>query len=197
MKILFWGLGGAGQRHLRCFSKLVPDAELLSMPRVKKTPLLTENFQVQNNLDIADVYGLEVMPDNETAWSKSPDLTVISVPSSLQAEYAAEAVQHGQFVLLEKPGVADIQSLTVLEQSINKHPNKIILCFQSQFKPIFIELRSSICHVEICDLFSINVNVATDVSKWHIYERHQDLYACRKDLGGGVIRQSAMNSTSY
>ena len=27
----------------------------------------------------------------------------------------------------------------------------------------------------------------SDVTKWHPYENYKNLYACRKDLGGGVI----------
>ena len=158
------------------------------MPRVKKTPLLTEDFQIQSGCSLQTAYGIELMPDSETAWNQTPDLTVISVPSSLQAEYTSEAVRRGTYVLLEKPGVVDIPSAIMLEKLISKYPNKIILGFQREFHPLINSLRELISIKEIGDISNISIKVNTDVAKWHRYENYQDLYACRRDLGGGVIR---------
>ena len=50
--ILFLGLGGAGQRHLRIFSKFLPKANLYAWRAKKKTPTLNENFTVHCGLAI-------------------------------------------------------------------------------------------------------------------------------------------------
>ena len=43
-KFLFIGLGGAGQRHLRIFRELLPNAEFYGYRTTKKTPLLNNDF---------------------------------------------------------------------------------------------------------------------------------------------------------
>ena len=43
-RVLFVGLGGAGQRHLRIFRSLLPDIDFYAFRRNKKTPLLNSDF---------------------------------------------------------------------------------------------------------------------------------------------------------
>ena len=45
-RILFVGLGGAGQRHLRIFRSLLPNTDFYAFRRNKKTPLLNSDFTV-------------------------------------------------------------------------------------------------------------------------------------------------------
>ena len=49
----------------------------------------------------------------------------------------------------------------------------------NSFKMLFTELR--------CNLKNISVIVGSDVRLWHPYEDFRDLYACRSELGGGVL----------
>ncbi len=39
-KVLFIGLGGAGQRHLRIFRNLMPNANFYGLRQIRKTPTL-------------------------------------------------------------------------------------------------------------------------------------------------------------
>ena len=50
-KILFIGLGGAGQRHLRVFYDLLPSTtEFYAFRSKKTTPLLNSDFSVNKNI---------------------------------------------------------------------------------------------------------------------------------------------------
>ena len=45
-KILFIGLGGAGQRHLRIFRSLLPNTEFFAFRKINQTPTLNSDFTV-------------------------------------------------------------------------------------------------------------------------------------------------------
>ena len=51
-KILFIGLGGAGQRHLRVIKNILPNAQLTAYRQLYKTPYLNSNFTVNEDLSI-------------------------------------------------------------------------------------------------------------------------------------------------
>ena len=46
--ILFLGLGGAGQRHLRILRERLPNARMIGVRKTGKTPLLNSDFTVKN-----------------------------------------------------------------------------------------------------------------------------------------------------
>mgnify|MGYP001257671507 FL=1 len=59
-KVLFIGLGGAGQRHLRIFRDLLPECEFFGLRKIKKTPTLDPSFNVLANKKLEDIYGISI-----------------------------------------------------------------------------------------------------------------------------------------
>ena len=103
-KIFFVGLGGAGQRHLRIFNSLLPTTIEYSAYRIKKkTPLLHEDFSVNNSVSIEKEYGLKLFDSLEEGFDNNPDLIVISTPSSLHFEVARKAAKRQISIFIEKP----------------------------------------------------------------------------------------------
>ena len=84
-KVFFQGLGGAGQRHLRIFRGLLPNAEFFAFRRTLSTPLLNSDFTVDSHNNLKDKYNLRVVSNIDEAWESNPELTIISLPSSMQA----------------------------------------------------------------------------------------------------------------
>ena len=83
-KIFFVGLGGAGQRHLRIFKKLLPaQIEFSAYGALKKTPLLNSNFSTNSDSTIERKYDLRLFNTLEQGFDNQPDLVVISTPPSL------------------------------------------------------------------------------------------------------------------
>ena len=90
-KILFIGLGGAGQRHLRIVKKIMPNASCLAYRQLKKTPLLNSDFSINSNTSLKDYYGIDVYDDIDAAYANNPDLVIISVPTSMHYEHIIRA----------------------------------------------------------------------------------------------------------
>ena len=117
-KVFFQGLGGAGQRHLRIFRKLLPNAEFFAYRRTQSTPLLNADFTVDTENKIEEKYCVQILPRMEDAWQNRPELTVISLPSSMQASASVEAANRGVDIFCEKPGILGPSDYKEIELAI-------------------------------------------------------------------------------
>lgn len=187
-RILFLGLGGAGQRHLRIFRELVPQAEMFAWRRAHKTPVLNTDFTVDEGATLEERYGIELLGSMEDAWERNPDLVVIATPSIFHADATVEAANHGADVFVEKPGAIDRNQYRAVALAVRENGVDYFVSFQRRFHPLVQRMRSIVQSGELGPIMSVRVNVASYVPDWHPYEDFRDLYACREDLGGGVLR---------
>jgi len=187
-KILFLGLGGAGQRHLRLFRSLLPDAYMFAWRRMCKTPVLKPDFTVAEDETLEERYNLDVFLDIEQAYAQSPDLVVIALPSAMQADAAINAAQRGCHIFVEKPGAINLQQSMAISAAVRENKVDYFVSFQRRFHPLVQRMKSVVQSGQLGSVMSVCVRVASYVPFWHPYEDFRDLYACRSDLGGGVLR---------
>lgn len=187
-KILFVGLGGAGQRHLRIFkSLLVPQTVFTAFRSTRHTPLLNADFSVNEAATIEDHYGLKTFNTLEAALDDGPDLVVISTPSALHLETAQLAADRGIGVFVEKPFSHTLTGFDAFKDTARANDLVFFISFQRRFHSLINKARQIIADGKLGDVFSAVFNVASYVPAWHGYEDFRQLYACRKDLGGGVL----------
>jgi len=187
-RILFQGLGGAGQRHLRIFRSLLPDAEMFAWRRARKTPLLKPDLTVDSSGTLEERYAIRMVSSIEEGYALSPDLVVIATPSSLHAEAVLEAVHRGVDVFVEKPAAISVDQSRAIESAVRAGGVDFFVSFQRRFHPLVQRMRSVLASGTLGEIMSVRINVASHVPDWHAYEDFHDLYACRADLGGGVLR---------
>ncbi|MBT5400325.1 Gfo/Idh/MocA family oxidoreductase [bacterium] len=187
--ILFIGLGGAGQRHLRLFRENLSgnDIELIAYRTTNKTPLLNPDFSVNQKDSIEDFYKVNIYNDLEDVLALKPDLVVISTPSSLHLEYAQLCAEQGLNIFVEKPISNSIKGLLTLRDTVKKNNVAIQVGFQRRFHPHLSKINEIIKSKKIGQILTVNFTVASYIPRWHPYENYLNLYACRKDLGGGVL----------
>ena len=77
--ILFLGLGGAGQRHLRILRERLPNARMIGVRKTGKTPVLNSDFTVKNGATLESEYDIEFFKDVNKAYEQKPELVVIAV----------------------------------------------------------------------------------------------------------------------
>ena len=119
-KILFIGLGGAGQRHLRLFKKNLQDkkVEFIAYRTIKKTPLLNTDFTVNEKTTVEKQYEVKCYVSLKEALATKPDLAVISTPSSMHLKYAQLCAEHGINLFIEKPLSHSTFGLEKLKQTL-------------------------------------------------------------------------------
>jgi predicted dehydrogenase len=186
-KILFIGLGGAGQRHLRIFRELFPNAKFSAYRHTSKTPLLSSNFSVDSSNTIQDKYKLEIYADITKAFEDEPDLTVISTPTSSHIEPMMLAVKNGSSVFVEKPWSDSLKDFMNFKSQIINNGLEFHISFQRRFHPMIARTQKSLSQNDIGNIMAASFTVYSNVPCWHSYEDWKELYAVRSDLGGGVL----------
>ena len=187
-KILFVGLGGAGQRHLRIFKSLLGQEAIFTAFRsTRHTPLLNADFSVHEEDSVEDHYGLETFDSLDAALDDGPDLVVISTPSALHLAAAQSAAERGIGVFVEKPFSHTLSGLEKFRDSVLANDLVFFISFQRRFHSLISKAQHIISDGKLGDIISAVFNVASYVPAWHAYEDFRQLYACRRDLGGGVL----------
>ena len=187
-KIFFVGLGGAGQRHLRIFRKLLPpETEFTGYRSIGKTPLLNADFSVNKNDSLKKKYNINLLNSVEEGLENKPGLIVISTPTSLHYNVAKKAAENNISVFIEKPFSHNLDGFADFKETVIKNGLCFFISFQRRFHSCLKKIKEIIANREIGKIISAVFNVCTYVPAWHPYEDFRELYACRKDLGGGVL----------
>ena len=186
--ILFLGLGGAGQRHLRILRERLPNVRMIGARRTGNTPVLNSDFTVKNGATLESEYDIEFFKDVNEAYEQNPDLVVIATPTFDHAESIIKAAKHKANILVEKPGAMNIKQAHNVTSTIKDNKVGFFISYQRRFHPLVGRLRSVLDSNKIGKLMSVRVAVSSYMPDWHPYEDFHDLYACRSDLGGGVLK---------
>lgn len=185
--ILFLGLGGAGQRHLRIIRGLLPNNPFFAFRFTQKTPLLNPDFSVNNKSCLESEYQLKILNNLSEISKIKPFLTVVSLPTSMHAEYSLLAHEINSNVLVEKPGFFKDEEIVLLKSKFLNSELKYMVGFQRQYNPILKFLKKILFKSKLGKLNKVLVKVSSFVPSWHPYENYKDLYACKADLGGGIL----------
>ena len=188
-RILFIGLGGAGQRHLRLFKENLADenVEFVAYRSTNKTPLLNPDFSVNQEESLESVYGIKVYDNLDEVLALKPDLAVISTPSSMHLKYAQLCAEKSINVFVEKPLSNSTEGLQELKETVERNKVAIQVGLQRRFHPHLSRVNDIIKSGAIGQVLTVNFTVASYIPRWHPYEDYLELYACRKELGGGVL----------
>jgi len=187
-KVFFVGLGGAGQRHLRIFKQLLPEhTEFSAFRATGKTPLLNSDFTVNTGSSLKHFYGLRMFGSLEEGLAHGPDLVVIANPTSLHYETALLAAQHNAHLFVEKPFSHSLEGFETFENTVRDKQLVFFISYQRRFHPWIRKAKDLLSKQVIGKVIHAVFNVASYVPSWHPYEDFHELYACRKDLGGGVL----------
>ena len=115
MKILFCGLGGIGQRHLRNLRQLLGDELQVHAYRVRGQRIkLRDNLTVDEGADLERDYAIVVHHDLAEALAEKPAAALICNPNSLHVPVALECVRAGVPVFMEKPLASDLAGIDQL-----------------------------------------------------------------------------------
>ena len=134
-KILFIGLGGAGQRHLRIIKKILPNAQLTAYRQLYKTPHLNSDFTVNKDSSISKEYDVKIYDKLDDAYMNKPNLVVISTPTSMHYEHIKKASEERASIIVEKPGSVNKLEALELSRILKKNDTKFLISFQRRFHP--------------------------------------------------------------
>jgi predicted dehydrogenase len=184
--VLFVGLGGAGQRHLRILRRRLPQARFMAYRHTSATPLLTADFKTLPG-HVEQTYDLTLFPTLPAALDERPDLVVISTPPALHYGPALAAARRGLGLLVEKPWSDSLAGFATFHETVTRQGTPFHLSFQRRFHPLVRRVRDLVAAGRLGRIMRAHMMVASYVPAWHPYEDWRGLYAVRRDLGGGVL----------
>jgi predicted dehydrogenase len=187
MKVLVVGLGGIGQRHVRNLRHLYGDSiEILAARSRGLRHVISEKLEIADG-DVVSKYGIKAFDDLSRALDQRPDAAFVCNPTSRHVDAAMKSVEAGCHVFIEKPLSDSMNGVDELVSGVERRGLAGLVGYQLRFHPCLIHLRSVLQKGLLGRLISVRAAVGEYLPAWHRYENYRDMYASRRDLGGGVI----------
>lgn len=187
-KVLFVGLGGVGQRHLRNLKRLKGDDVEVYAYRVRKSPIvLNDQLQVVENEELDSKYGIHCVSSMEEAFKNEIDTVFICNPTGMHLEILEQCIRHDCNIFIEKPISHNLSNFENINRYLKKYQKVLFVGYQNRYHPCIQKLKELIDKKAIGKVVSVNAEIGECVKNWHPYEDYRKMYACRSDLGGGVV----------
>lgn len=188
MKVLFVGLGGIGQRHVRNLRLLFgTDVEILAYRVRGLTQVLTDNFKIEPDASLKDKYQIREFDDLERALAEKPLAMFVCNPSDAHIDVALSGARAGCHLFIEKPLSNNLDHLGELSSIVEEKELVALVAFQLRFHPGLQYLHSLLKEQTVGPVLNVQVEVGEYLPGFHPYEDYRELYASRSDLGGGVV----------
>lgn len=188
MKVLFIGLGGIGQRHLRNLRAILGNSLEVHAYRVRRlSQVLSERLEIEPGTDLEATYRVRVHRDLDSALEQAPAAVFICNPSSLHLPAAMAAAEAGCHLFVEKPLSHSLAGVEALIRTVQRRGLVALVGYQLRFHPCLQAVHRQVSEGLIGQPLSVRVEVGEYLPGWHRYEDYRQMYASRSDLGGGVI----------
>lgn len=188
MRVLFCGLGGIGQRHLRNLRFILGDDLDVHAFRVRRQMhKLHDNLSIEPEANVEIDYSIVVHTSLHQAIAIKPDAVFVCNPSSLHTQVALAAAKAGAHIFIEKPVANSMDGLDELLEIVSSNKLVCYVGYNFRFHPGLMRLKSLVEEQYFGNIVSVKAEIGEYLPNWHIYEDYRDMYAARKDLGGGVI----------
>jgi len=187
VKALFIGLGGIGQRHLRILKSLEPDVQIAAVRSRGRPFEIGDDLQPNTSVNIDEKYNISVFSSIADAAQFAPDFAIVANPTSLHVQTAMDLVEQNIPLLLEKPVSNTSEQLGALLDAAKSHDSIVMVGYMMRFHPCAEKMKQYIEQKALGDIYSVSVNVNSYMPAWHKYEKYNEFYAGKKDLGGGVV----------
>ena len=169
-KIIFFGLGSIGSRHLRLIKKNFDyDIYAYRSQKDKKAS------------DITNIYDLEEV------FKINPDIAFITNPTNLHIETALFCLKAGiKNIFIEKPLSNSLRDLDQFLKKAENQGNLVYVGYVMRYNPVLIRLK------EIVDkyknqIFYSQTRCCSYLPDWRPGIDYRDTYSSTESEGGGVI----------
>lgn len=167
MKIIFFGLGSIGKRHLNIIRKKY-NYELIAFRSKKRE---------QNDLGINEIYSWREVKKHK------PDIAFITNPTSLHIKTAIKCLNLDMKVFIEKPIGSSLKDLDQFLKLSKKKQSVTYLAYNRRFHPVIGRLKTYFLR-EI--FLHMNIISSSFYPDWREGE-YKSRYTAIKKMGGGII----------
>jgi predicted dehydrogenase len=178
MKALVAGLGSIGTRHARNLRALGVETVMGYDPDAARRQVFDAEF------------GGKSFADLSVALAEPSDLAVIASPNRFHVEQALAAARAGRHLLIEKPLSHNMDGVRELIDEVGKRGLFCHVGSNWKFHPAFQRMKALLADGAVGRLTGAQIIAGLWLPDWHPLEDYRRMYAARRDLGGGVIRDT-------
>lgn len=188
MKVLFVGLGSAGQRHLRNLKRLYgSDVEIMAYRVRKLQRVFDDKMHIVEGKELDTEYGITVFDDYEQALQAGPDVVFITNQNSCHLEYAMKAAKAGCHLFIEKPVSTTLDGVSELAATVKQNGKIAWVGYQNRLHPCMKRARELLDSGTLGRIYMVYSELGEYLPKMHPWEDYRRMHESNKDLGGGVV----------
>ena len=186
MKIIFFGLGSIGQRHLQNVVKLYPEAKIYCYKQSKNT-FLIKNGKKFNKVNILKKYNITQIKSLIEIKKIKFNYAFITNPSSMHLKYAIFLAKLGINIFIEKPLSNSTSNVNKLKKIFKEKRNKCMVGFNLRFNDCYKYIKKKLQINFFGKIYKVDIFNGEYLPNYHNYENYKNTYAAKKKLGGGVL----------
>jgi predicted dehydrogenase len=188
MRVLFVGLGGIGQRHLRNLRLILGSEVQVSAYRVRGlSTTVNDRLEIESGVNFEEKYGVKVHRQLDEALAVPPDAVFICNPTRMHIPVALAAAKAGAALFIEKPLSDSLDGVEALRELVAARGLVTLVAYQLRFHPLLRGLKAIVTDDSFGRPVAVRADVAEYLPSFHPYEDYRQLYASRQALGGGVV----------
>ena len=183
MKVLFVGLGGIGQRHLRNLYHLLGDEIEVIAWRVRKSnEIITDALEIEHGSDLNSRYPFRTVATLQDGLAEQPAITFVCNPSRFHVSVALAAVRVGSHVFIEKPLSDNLDDVEALISEAERRGCVGYVGYQLRFHPAIRTLDVYLRRGAVGPVLAVLAQVGEHLPNFHRYEDYRQTYASRREL---------------
>ncbi len=187
-KVLFVGLGSAGQRHLRNLRRLYnTDVEVLAYRVRKRQTVFNDRMQIQEGKILDTEYQIRVVDRYEDALLEKPDIVFITNQNSKHMEYALKAAKAGCHLFIEKPISNTLAGIEELSDIVKEKNRIVYVGYQNRLHPCIKEAKEVLESGRLGKIYMVYSELGEYLPGMHPWEDYRKMHESNKGLGGGVV----------
>ena len=187
MKVLFVGLGSAGQRHLRNLKRLYGNDVMVMAYRVRGLQrMFNDNMQIQEGKELEKEFGIRVYDNYDNALSDRPDIVFITNRNSEHMKYALKAAYAGCHLFIEKPISDTLDEVDVLDSIIRENNKIAYVGYQNRLHPCIKKAKEILDKKLLGNIYMVYSELGEYLPKMHPWEDYRKMHEANSVLGGGV-----------
>ncbi len=188
LRVLFVGLGSAGQRHLRNLRRLKgDDLEVMAYRVEGLTRMFDDQMQIVPGKNLEEEQHIRVFHDYAEALAQKPDIVFITNQNSRHMQSAMQAARAGANLFIEKPISHTMEGIDELEAETARHGKIAYVGYQNRLHPCIRYAKRLLEEGRLGDLFMVYSELGEYLPRMHPWQDYRTMHEANASLGGGVV----------
>ena len=175
MRVLVLGCGSIGRRHIKNLRTLGVDDLIAFDPNADQLKAVSAQFKVMP------------VESLEQAWSREPQVAVITAPTSFHGPLALNCASHQCHIFVEKPLSHTWEGIERLLELVKENDLISLVGCNMRFHPGLVTVKNLLEDQAVGTVIATRIEVGHYLPDWHPGEDYRRSYSARNELGGGVI----------